>query len=895
MKIIKPLTLGILNRPYLYRGQSRLALAALGFFRLGGGAADRFLTENLQWAKIVPALPVGLPLDHIIPKAHAEVMLCGSAHAIGEPLPAMTVRMQCGRIDKRLCVIGDRKWRRTLGPWVCVDEAKPFSSKPITWQNAYGGAGHAANPVGRGYLPRLAWLWMREGLMPNIEAAQYPVMPGRRAHVPAGFAPGLLQHSAALTRSGTYDKRWLEEDFPGLPRDFDFSLFNLSPGDQQFVGNFVGDESYCLEGLHPRHGVLKGSLPGLAARAFVLRTGQGAEQSEEVPLVCDTVWFFPDLDLGMQVYRGETQVTDSDALDVASVMVAYERISDAPRPLAHYREVMALRMDRATAGLHAFNESQLAPARSPEAIAVRQAARDAQAAARLAARQVLLDEQMAEFWQKSGLTPPADYASPKVTPPALRGPSADELAEGEFDLVELHAQAQALAESAKRDGEARLAAGQAELAKTLAEKLPSAPPAVVSTIEEITSKAVAQAQQIAHDLVTDIAARPDPVPAALRDMMDKATQVQPGSISPAQQSDIAAALAKAPALRRAARNAAITPTTLDESLPDAAALALRDLVQQCLRDGVPLAGRDLAGAGLRDMDLRGADLREVQLERADLSGARLNGANLTKAVLTAARLDAADFSAANLDGANLCGTHARGTRFCGASLRGAKAMNAVWPAADLQGAVLDDMLATGIELQAARLDDTQLARSVLSDARAEGSSWRNTRWLSVIAMTADLSNADFSGAVLDRSVLMDAVLVASKWDGAQLSSVYAGGKANWEKASLRCARLSRCGLHGARLAGADLQQGTFAQSDFGAADLSDAVMNDARFYRSLFMQTNLRRAQAIRADFFQTLCRKADFSQARLQDAILVQADASEANWQGADRSGASLDQKARL
>ncbi|HWU85292.1 MAG TPA: DUF2169 domain-containing protein, partial [Rhodocyclaceae bacterium] len=101
MKIVKPLTLGVLHRPYRYRGRHRLAIAALGFFRLGQQSGDRFLTENLQWGKIAPTLPAGVPLDHVMPKARAEVMLSGSAHADGEPVSAMQVRLQCGPVDKR--------------------------------------------------------------------------------------------------------------------------------------------------------------------------------------------------------------------------------------------------------------------------------------------------------------------------------------------------------------------------------------------------------------------------------------------------------------------------------------------------------------------------------------------------------------------------------------------------------------------------------------------------------------------------------------------------------------------------------------------------------------------------------------------------------------------------
>ena len=53
MKIVKPLTLGVLQQPYRWRGQHRLSIAALGFFALGR-SDERFLVENLQWPRVLP-------------------------------------------------------------------------------------------------------------------------------------------------------------------------------------------------------------------------------------------------------------------------------------------------------------------------------------------------------------------------------------------------------------------------------------------------------------------------------------------------------------------------------------------------------------------------------------------------------------------------------------------------------------------------------------------------------------------------------------------------------------------------------------------------------------------------------------------------------------------------
>ena len=882
MKIIKPLTLGVLHQPYRFQGRHRLSIAALGFFALGR-SDERFLVDNLQWPRVLPQLPAGQPLDHVLPKAHAEVMLCGAAHA-PKPVESMQVRLQCGPVDKRLRVIGDRRWDRTWSRAVCVHTPKPFTTMPLTLDRAYGGTEHD-NPLGCGHLPPLSWLQVQAGKMPNIEYPDRPVVPGRREQPYATYAPQQLAHAGRKREaSGTYDQRWLAEDFPGLPRDFDFSMYNLAPLDQQFRGRIAGGEAYRLEGLHPTEAMIAGSLPTMQARAFVLAQGQGADAAQEVALQCDTVWFFPEVGVGLLVYRGETPVTDSDALDIDTLMVAYDA-AERPRDIAHYREVMALRRDPHTAALHAFNESQLAPMRSPQAQAEREAARARQALAAQAKRQALLDETMEEFWQRSGMAKLEGYQSPQAPAPSLPAVSADALEEGDFDLAELYACAQVLADQARRDGEARLAA--------LSGQLPAAPPPPEKTLAQQTDVVLARAAQPAYDLQTP--PEQAPLPPELVVALALAEQAPPGSVDPEQLAQARSAMAGLPALKRAARTAAPQPTTLKEPLPDPVAQALGARMLAMHRAGELLAGRDFAGAWLRGADLRGADLRQVQLERADLSGACLAGADLSAAALTAARLDEADFSNARLQGANLCGTSARAASFANAMLKGVHAFDASWPGADLRGAQLDDALLMRIDLSDARLDDSQLTRTVLMQARAPRSRWVGARWSMCVAPSADFTAACFDGASLSRSVLMDASLAGSSWQGATLDTVYAGGKSDWRDSRLSLLRANKCGWRGSSLVGACMDGAVLSNCDFGEADLSDARLRGAQLYRSLFMRSTLRKVDADRASFFQSMCRKADFTDAGLEGAVLVQVEMSEAVMQGARMAGARVDRPARL
>jgi uncharacterized protein YjbI with pentapeptide repeats len=859
VKIVKPLTLGLLHKPFRYQGRYHLSVAALGFFKLGA-SSERFLTENLQWPKVVQALPPGRPLDEIMPKARAEVLLAGHAHAPGgKPVTEMRVRLSVAGVDKTVRVIGEREWMFGLLPAYRVTSPQPFTSIPLVLERAFGGAGIDANPTGCGYArgPLPALIGENHGRMPNLEYPDDPVKAAWKRYRPACFGPIDASCAPRNGRHGTYGKRWLEEDAPGLARDIDWRAFNMAPEDQWLSGQLVGGESYRLEGLHPALPLISGELPRMQARAFLLRQGRDAKSAEEVPLRMDTVWFLPDHELGVAIYHGQAPIDDSDALDVAALMIGYDD-PEAPRALAHYRDVMALRLAPETAALHAFNESQLAPEWRPAERARRAASLAAEKTATQRRLQEMLDELDADFWAESGMQPPPGHVPVTAPEPPLGVLPQQAIEDGDFDLSGIMEKASALSQQALADGKARLAQ---------VEEQPRAAP----DAQAQKAAALERASVPACDLLPD--APPSGEFAPLLDLLE--TQ-------PAERKRIGAALQGIPAMRRKARNTAVLPAALPEPLLPEVAAWLGQYALSAYLGGAFMAGRDLAGADLRGADFSGADLREVMLEQADLRGAKFAGANLAAAVFTGARLDYADFSGANLAEANFCGSEGEKIRFANANLAGVRALEAKWPSADLAGAVLDDCIGLNIDLSAAKLDGAHVHRATLIGARADASTWRGADLDKAIALGASLERSDFSGARLHKAVLMDARLHESVWRSADLKAVYAGGKADWSGADLRDAHADSCGWHGASLAGASLRDGAFMRCDFGECDMSRTDLRGGLFSRSLFMRTRLPNARASRADFFQALWRKADFSCADLRGASMVQVEMSDALFTGA-------------
>lgn len=860
MKIVKPLTLGILHKPFRHQGRHHLAVAALGFFRLGASSA-RFLPENLQWPKVVQALPPGRPMDEVMPKARPEFLLAGHAHAPGgKPATEMQVRVCVAGVSKSLRVIGAREWMFGLVPAYRVTSPQPFTAMPLVYERAFGGAGIDANPAGCGYTraPLPALFGQNHGAMPNLEYPGKPVKAAWKRYEPACFGAIDAGWAPRKHRHGTYGKRWLEQDAPGLARDVDWRSFNMAPEDQWLPAHLQGGEAYQLEGLHPSLPVIQGELPRVQARAFIVRQGRDAQAAEEVPLRMDTIWFLPDHELGVAIFHGQVPIDDSDALDVAALMVAYDD-PDSPRALAHYRDVMALRLAPDTAALHAFNESQLAPAWPAPELARRAERRATEKAAMQRRVQDMLDELDADFWEQSGMQQPPGHAPAVAPEPALGMLPQQAIEDGDFDLSAIVGTAAAMAKQSLADGQARLA----EL-----EDQPRPQP----DLEAQKAAALERASLPAGDLL------PEPPPgldefSGLLGLLDGV---------PSERERVRAALQGIPALRRKARNAAIRPTVPAEPLLPEVAASLGQYALSAYLGGAFMAGRDLAGADLRGADFCGADLREIMLEQADLRGAKFAGANLAGAVFAGAHLDGADFSGANLAGANFCGSQGHGIQFVKADLTAARALDAKWPSANLAGAILDDCIGLNIQLEGATLDGVRAHRATLLNASADASSWRGAILEKTVALGASLEKADFSEARLHKAVLMDARLHDSVWRSAVMKAVYAGGKADWSGADLRLARADSCGWHGASLAGARLQDGAFLRCDFGECDMSRADLRGGLFSRSLFMRTRLSSARAAQADFFQALCRKTDFSCADLRGASLAQVEMSGAILTGA-------------
>ncbi len=350
MKIMKPLALGVLTRPIEFQRRFFLCVATTTFCPIGHEAA--ILGDVAMWKMLVEEMPPGEPLDLVYPKTAAEFLVRATAHAPGGvPARAVPVAVRLGSVTKRLMAVGDRH----------LEEGRPtpsipFTAMPLGWDRAYGGTKVAENPGGVGTEEKpLQGIGFRIPL-PNIAHADRT---RSGPPEPLGFGQIDIAWPQRTKLAGTYDKRWLDEDFPGLARDIDFRMFMAAPPDQRFPRPLQGDEDYEIENMHPEEALLTGRLPSIQPRVLIKR--KGATLLEDVPVALTTVWFFPHRKRLVMIHHGRVRVAEEDARDVTLLMLGADRLG-APRPVAEFETVMADRDDPEYGIMRSMQESALVPA-----------------------------------------------------------------------------------------------------------------------------------------------------------------------------------------------------------------------------------------------------------------------------------------------------------------------------------------------------------------------------------------------------------------------------------------------------------------------------------------------------------------------------------------------------
>ena len=275
MDIQKPDTLFCATQPLDWRGAPHHAFSVLlGLDMRTGGvlAADAALTAAMQ------ALPSGCRLDVGVPKQEAEWLLAG----------VVTPRAREGAVVE---IRVGRSRRRFL-----IAASPDGSPVPLSWEKtAFDTAG---NPQG-GRTPQVSDPALPHGA---------PACP-----LPLGAWP------CRMKNMGTYDARWLQTRWPGLPDDADWRFFNEAQPQQRLPDGLRGDEEIFLAGFFDDTPERRFRLPGARLRFEVLRREDNAWKEHAARP--DTLWLFPGQNTALIYWHALVPCADEAASDIAAVRV----------------------------------------------------------------------------------------------------------------------------------------------------------------------------------------------------------------------------------------------------------------------------------------------------------------------------------------------------------------------------------------------------------------------------------------------------------------------------------------------------------------------------------------------------------------------------------------------
>jgi uncharacterized protein YjbI with pentapeptide repeats len=845
MKTIKPQKLGILTRSFEFKGRFRFGLSVLMYAPLGSEMS--LYSEVGMWKFAAEELGKDAALDAGIPKARAEFLVTGFAFTPhGEARTGCPVRARLGGCEKTLHVYGDRYWKGSF-----PTEPAPFTSIPLDWPHAYGGEGYDRNPIGKGFKPVSADDVISHPL-PNILHSLQRITSSDQRLEPAGFGPIDFAWPQRFTKAGTYDERWLKEDFPGFAPDIDWTIFNVASSDQWLDTTLQGDEPYLLENMHPSMPHLEGRLPGILARCFINRKKEEGESFDEIPMRLSTVWFFPHARRMILISQGSCEVTDQDAADISQLIIAAEAQGES-KPVEHYRKVLVDRLDKEKGSLYALRDSDLLPSGldTPDASMLEDKAMlegEDLIRKRMRARFERETERARAIVAGYGLDP--DLHGPKMPPPEEPVPAMEDLPEY-IDKVFAEA-------------EARKAASEKEAAKSLedTEKLLTSLGIDFNNVrKEITEKPKGPPTFKAQDQIDAL----KQLGVRLRQQGIETTEIDSFTNDEAFCNRLFEGERKLKEAYRLTAHFQDAPSLMQEQV----CLSTRDAVQAAHARGEGFAGVDLTGVDLSGMDLNGASFTGAFLESSDLTGANLTGCDLRQAVLAHANLEGTRLTDANLEGANLGAARLTNARLVNANLT-----DAILAKADLTGAVFKGARLHGADCSEAVFKDTdfseiEAAQLNFLDSDLRGLLLAGARMEKCNFLKADVSGVDFSAGSLKGSVFLESKGTGARFRGTDLTNVRFVQKCAFGESIFAGAFLNKANLRGSDLHGCD-----FTEARLDSSDLSECDLRKANFYRAV--------AKEARFD-------KADLSGAVMTSINAMNASLQRANICGTDLRGANL------
>ena len=932
MKVIKPLLIGFSCMMYKRQG-NRLGTTAFLAFSFDKPNAP--LTDPEMWRAIQPFLPQDSPWDEGIPKERGEVLVTGTCHAPGGiPATHRRVGLQIGPVNKALDVYGNRTWIRNQG---MLQKGRPesFATMPIDYAHAFGGPGYPQNPVGKG------WGDPPNGAphpLPNIESLLQPIVSPEDRPEPAGFGPLGMMWAGRYRKIGQYRPGELNgKTPPPLPEDTDWTFHNQAPPDQWIPGMWQGGEEFSLSGFHPDTEPQRGRLPVMRIRTFATLQ---SDDTLEIAMNQETVWLFPDISIGVLIFRGSLPLSGDDTSEIRSILVGGEG-PDENRPVDHYLAVLSRRTRNDKKDLSRFSDVPLLPgslADDPRANLLNidaQMKKESQNSPKklpnYAAKQI---DQAKENTKKVIDAFLSSLPSPTPDSPVDLAPTFREELETKFQAFDAMKQAFETPPSSADEIVTMMEASK----KKVEDAQKKAFGAFQSAVDKIPREAMEELGISREDFISKYRAQffgdfsklqapkkrersldellgRDKIMASLESAKKKVSvpfeETSGEDLLPLVEEPFDAV--KEEAFKKIEKMKTSIPPPKTSGLtrtlhyfappepnPENASRLRHEVLAELSRGG-GFSNRDLRGADLSGLNLSGANFSEADLIGADFSGSNLcdatfSGAWLAHANLSRSLLDRTDFSGASLGCADLSESRGSGTLYRGAYLTGTVLISASLVDGDFSKADLFDVLFLRTKVHRGKFQGAKFIRvGLLAVPHPKGlSATKNIKarfpfeevdftgsdFTKAVFMNADFVRSDFSECILDKATFLECTGPETRFDGARFFRTSFPKSTEFPRSSFL-----KCDMSGANLRGLNLEGSDFRGAKLEGMDGSGCVLRGLNL-----TGVSARKARFMKSDLRFSDCRGGDFMQALFLNADLRHVNFSRSSLYKAGFIGATID-----
>lgn len=817
MKIIKPLRLSIMSRPYYKKNMPYLGVSVFALVDMQKQSMLlRPEPELWSLAKNELACSNGI-IDLAYPKHYAEFLVVGHAYPnvyLSENVCRVSITL--GDKQKSLIVSGDRKW---IGDIPSIP--KPFRSIPIDWSRSYGGASVLDNPLGMGGDNK-----DMDCLLPNVESPTERLTFPSQIVEPAGFGPIDFTWPARQQYIGQrYDEEWVKNGALGFAEDTNPRLFNMAPLDQQWLeySELPPSMSYKIENMHPQQPLQSGVLPVWKARCFInhsITEHSGAKKKifSEIEMRHTTVWFIPHLEKMIFVYHGECPIEEDDAHDVHMIMPALEKVSE-PRSFEHYRDVWVKRSDKEKGATYAFQDGDLLPKdaigqwidteeNQTEVVALQQ---------NLAGRKQAIYQDIENGLQSIETTLPSGVKeTQKLAMPKLS------------ELPAFMAQLEKQANTAQKDAQQQL------------------------------NKHIQKAKEYKNKRPTG--------PSSFHQMCESLRQQQHGELR-ANQKENLYQLYKLSVQTQDP----ITPLTQADKKN------LRQWVMTKLSQDSDFTDSDLTGADLSYLDFSGANLTRTMMESANLSYAKFDNCLFAHTLLARTHMEKTTLRNSQFHEVTLAQSHCVQCDFTNSSLEECVTEKATFICCDFSQSHISNQVFANTLFSECHFCTTSFNNVIFNnDTELKEPNFSLAKFYKSSFIDCEMASSLFNEAEMQNCAIVDCQIPNSDFTKADVKQSAFVGSTSLNGSNFYCAQFTQCNLAKINLNNSNLQSAQFIACDFSEALLQASNLSYIQASHSLFTRTHLEGVNFEKANLMESRLKKAHLIGCNFNKANLFRADISQ-------------------